>query len=154
MRDMKGPQPIRPGMGIGLEPRVEDALSHPLRREIVRILNTDGRPRTLDGLSAALPSFTVSEVNYHVLVLRGAGVIISDSTAPAPSGRHRAYRSVIAEDASVLAVMRVNERSDRELLRLAFQRSKTGLLSMFRAPRPVRSVRLGARRKPGPEPRG
>jgi hypothetical protein len=151
MRDTMGQRPIGPGMGVGLDSRHEDALSHPLRREILRNLNADGRPRGLSAIAAALPPFTVGEVNYHVQVLRGVGMIVSDGTVPGPSGRQRAYRSEVAEAASALAVLRASQRRDRETLRLASNRPRSSLLSMFRTPRPIRSVRFGARRNPGPE---
>jgi DNA-binding transcriptional ArsR family regulator len=150
MGSSRGSHSIRSKIGIDLEPRIEDALGHPLRREILRTLNVDGRARGLPALAAELSPFTASEVSYHVLVLREAGLIVSDSSVAAPSGRQRAYRAAIAESASALAVLRANEQPDRELLRLGSQRSSSRLLSMFRAPRPMHSIRLSARRRRDP----
>lgn len=60
----------------GSPPEVRQALSHPLRREIIGILSADSAPRSTVELRAALGGeIAISRIAYHVAVLERAGCV-------------------------------------------------------------------------------
>jgi len=108
-----------------LEPKLQDALDHRVRRELLRSLNRGGRSRSTAELRAELRAVRPSQLRYHLQVLRRSGVV--------------------AGDEKVKAVLRATERIDREQSEAAAAASASPLLTMFRTPRPVRTVRLRGR---------
>jgi DNA-binding transcriptional ArsR family regulator len=60
---------------IGMEQeRTRDALNHPVRRQILRILIASGRPLApAEIVAAGLPSASLSTVAYHARVLEDSG---------------------------------------------------------------------------------
>src|SRR3954454_7102498 len=111
-----------------LEPTLQDALDHPVRREVLRVLGSGEQSRGVAELGAELPDFCLGQLSYHLQVL----------------GRSGAVASEVAGDARVRAVLRATERWDRER-REAAGASASPLLTMFRVPRPGRTIRLLSR---------
>lgn len=132
-------------LAVALGPELQDALNHPTRREVLRVLHRSGRscgvPEILDRLSP----LKRDEVVYHVRVLEAAGAIVADGTQPAFGGRDVLYRSVLVDEGNVVAALQATERSDRER-RQGASGGSPGLLTMFRVPRPGRILRLGERK--------
>lgn len=129
-----------------LDSELHDALDHPVRREVLRALNQNGRARTAAEISAELRPFRLSQVGYHLQVLRRSGTVAS-GPADLGGGQARArYASEVGADGRVRAVLRATERSDRERREAAIAAGASPLLTMFRVPRPVRTIRLGGRR--------
>jgi DNA-binding transcriptional ArsR family regulator len=69
---------IRLALGLeymGMEPeQARDALNHPVRRQILRILTASERPLApAEIVAAGLPSASLSTVAYHARVLEGSG---------------------------------------------------------------------------------
>jgi helix-turn-helix protein len=135
-----------------LEPDLQDALDHPLRREILRTLSGDARARSVVEIASRLSLPGSSEVNYHVLVLQRSGAVASEGPCLGPGGRQHAYRSEVAGDAQARKVLRATQGWDRERMRQSAAARSSHLLTMFRIPRPKRAIRI-ARRRPRPEPR-
>lgn len=133
-----------------LGPEMRDALAHPWRREILRVLHTSDRALTVGELAAALSPIPVARISYHVQALRRDGAVDGEGVSLA-GGRHHAYRSSVASDATVLGVLREREALDRKRRHAARAHHSSLLLKVFRIPRPTRSIRLGARRN-RPEP--
>jgi hypothetical protein len=78
-------------------------------------------------------------------VLRQAGTVAAE---PAGMGQVRAqYGSEVAGDGRVRAVLRATEQWDREQREAAAGASASSLLTMFRVPRPTRTIRLRGRSK-------
>jgi DNA-binding transcriptional ArsR family regulator len=128
-----------------LEPKVQDALDHPLRREILRVLHAKERPCGLMEVAGELRAFAQSEVSYHLRVLQGAGAVFADGAQPAVSGGGKIYRSTLAEDAGVIAALKVTELPDRKRWQHMKGGGSTNLLKMFRVPRPRQAIRLSMR---------
>jgi DNA-binding transcriptional ArsR family regulator len=126
-----------------LDANLQDALDHPLRREILRSLNGKERPRSVAEIGAELSSRSLSEVNYHVQVLQRSGVVVSEGACLGPGDRHRAYRSAVAESTQALSVLRATQPWDRQRMRTLAEGRSSNLLTMFRVPRPTRTLRLG-----------
>jgi DNA-binding transcriptional ArsR family regulator len=130
-----------------LDPKVQDALDHPIRREILRVLNRAGRPRSVAELGADLSAYRVSQLGYHLRVLQRSGTLTSlPSDGQRMHGLFR-YASEVREDVQVRAVLRATEQGDRKQREATTAASVTALLTMFRAPRPIRTIRLRGRGK-------
>lgn len=134
-----------------LGPEMRDALGHPWRREILRVLHTSRRPRSIGELAIALPPISAARISYHLQALRRNGVV-STGGASAVEGRHHVYRSLVAADAQALAVLRGRERSDQGQRKALASRKSSLVLKAFHVPQPGRSIRLGAHRN-RPEPK-
>ena len=116
-----------------LEPKLQDALNHPTRREILRVLHASEQPCSVAGVLSKLPPFKRGEVSYHLQVLQRCGAVVGDSP----------YRSAVADDSKVRAALRATERDDRRCREGKRKGGSSGVLTMFRVPRPERTIRLG-----------
>jgi DNA-binding transcriptional ArsR family regulator len=125
-----------------LEPQLQDALNHPTRREILRVLHATDRPCGVTEILGSLSPLTRGEVSYHVRVLRDAGSVLDDGTRPAPGGREVLYRSALRSEAGVIAALWVTEQLDCRRRKAADEQRSSSVLTMFRVPRPDRAIRL------------
>jgi len=125
-----------------LEPKLQDALNHPTRREILRVLRASEQPISVAGVLGKLPPLKRGEVSYHLQVLQRCGAVVGEGTRPAPGGRDSLYRSAVADDPKVRAALRATEREDRKRREAAKKGGSSGLLTMFRVPRPERTISL------------
>ena len=132
-------------LAADLEPKVQDALDHPVRREILRVLHAKEQPCGFMELAGKLRPFAHPQVSYHLRVLQGAGAVFADGTQPALSGREMVYRSALAEDPGALAALRVTELPDRKRRHRMKRSNSTNLLKMFRVPSPQQAIRLSMR---------
>lgn len=127
-----------------LEPGLREALDNPTRREVVRILNSSDRALGVGEIAAHLCDFTVSEIGYHARVLeRSGGVVVDDDGSSSVAGQRR-YISSVADNMQALSALRATQRWDRNHRRTG-DRHSSAHLTMFRVPRPVRTIRLGER---------
>jgi DNA-binding transcriptional ArsR family regulator len=126
-----------------LEPALRDALNHPTRRDILRVLNAQEEGLGIDGILGKVPPLKRGEVDYHLQVLLDRGAVVEDGTRPALGGREPTCRPAFADDAKVRAALRVTEREDRRRREGAGNGGSSGLLTMFRVPRPERTIHLG-----------
>jgi hypothetical protein len=78
-------------------------------------------------------------------VLQRSGAVATSRTGADP-GRDR-YASEVAGDGRVGAVLRATEKGDRERREVVESANASPALTMFRVPRPVRTIRLRSRRK-------
>lgn len=130
-----------------LDPRVQDALDHPVRREVLRTLNRSGRPRGVAEIKTELRAFRLSELSYHLHVLRRSGAVASHAASGRADRGHARYASEVEDDGRVKAVLRATEQWDRERREAVAEANASPLLTMFRIPRPVRSIRLRGLRR-------
>jgi Helix-turn-helix domain len=129
-----------------LHPKLQDALDHPVRREVLRTLNRFDRARTVSEIGAQLP-FRLGQLGYHLQILRRSSVVSAEpAEAAAGTGRPR-YVSQVSTDSAVCSVLRATESWDRERSEAVARETPSPLLTMFRIPRPVRTIRLRSRRK-------
>lgn len=131
-------------LAAALEPELQDALNHPTRRDVLRVLHGSGRPCGATALLGRLAPLRRAEIDYHLKVLQDGGVVFVDGTLPAPAGREWLYRSAVVASPQARATLRATERGDRRR-RQQRQGGSPGLLAMFRVPRPERTIRLGNR---------
>ncbi|HWO47744.1 MAG TPA: helix-turn-helix domain-containing protein [Solirubrobacterales bacterium] len=96
-----------------LEPQVRQALSHPLRRQIVRILN-GGSAQTASDLREIVPAENLAALNYHVVVLEQAGVISGSDLWNDVEAPIRSYVTEVAKDAAVASLLKATQPLDDE----------------------------------------
>jgi hypothetical protein len=130
-----------------LEPGLQDALNHPTRRDILRVIHEDGRPCSVSAIVADLAPLKRGEVAYHAQVLKDSECVVVAGSRPAPGGPEQTLASFVAASEQVLAVLRSTRHADRNLRRRAPAESSPGLMAMFRLPRPTHTIRLLNRRR-------
>lgn len=138
-------------MAAMLDPKLQDALDHPVRRELLRTLSQGGGAKNVAEIGADLGGFRLSQLVYHLQVLRRSGSVISTG-GPGVDRNHPRYVSQVAGDGQVRAVLRATERWDRERREAVRTAGASPLLTMFRVPRPVVTIRLRGRREMDLEP--
>jgi len=138
-------------MAAMLDPKLQDALDHPVRRELLRALGRDGGTKNVAEIGAELRGIRLSQLGYHLQVLRRSGSVVSTG-GPGIDCKRPRYASQVAGDGQVRAVLRATERSDRERREAALRAGASPLLTMFRVPRPVVTVRLRGRQEIDLEP--
>jgi len=111
------PDCVEPGGGrlsakatTGLKPKLQHALNHPIRREVLRRLNSSAEACTAVQLAKGMEPVALSQVSYHMQVLVRSGVAASEGSGPyseCPS-----YIDTVL-DAQALAILRETEAWDR-----------------------------------------
>lgn len=132
-----------------LEPEFHDALDHPIRREVLRALNRSAHPRGVAELKAELRVFRSDELSYHLQVLRSSGTVASRTASGSRDRGRVQFVSEVDDDGRVRAVLRATEQWDAERREAAVAAGSSPLLTMFRVPRPVRTIRLRRRNEAG-----
>ena len=67
-----------------LEPKLQDALNQPTRREILRVLHGKERACGVAEVLHQLHPLTRAEVSYHVQVLKEPAAVVADGSRPGP----------------------------------------------------------------------
>jgi len=94
-----------------LEPKMRQALSHPLRRKIVRALN-DSSAQTTGELREAVPVDNLAALHYHVTVLEQADVIRGSELWNDVDAPTRSYVTEVASDAAVASLLKATQPLD------------------------------------------
>ncbi len=94
-----------------LEPQVRQALSHPLRRQIVRTLN-GGSAQTTGELRETVPAESLGALHYHVLVLEQAGVVRGSDLWNDVDAPTRSYVTEVSKDAAVASLLKATQPLD------------------------------------------
>lgn len=93
---------------------VPDALNHPVRRQILRILIDSGKPHDAREIGAAgLPDLSLSSIGYHARVLESAGMV-SRGEGGTAAGDESTYRfaAVAVDDPDVVALLESTRDTD------------------------------------------
>lgn len=94
-----------------LEPQVRQALSHPLRRQILRALHGSSA-QTTGELRELVPVENLGALHYHVLVLEQAGVIEGSDLWNDVDAPTRSYVADVATDAAVASLLKATKQLD------------------------------------------
>lgn len=90
-----------------------DALSHPVRREILRALHSANRSLSPKDVSARLsPRVALSNIGHHARQLRYLGLIEVSEKVQVRGAVQPCYRSLVAEDRSVCMYLQEHEKWD------------------------------------------
>jgi len=141
---------LGPDLLASLEISLQDALNHPTRRDILRVLSEEGRSRSVSEIVAGLAPLRRSEVAYHAQVLKESECVAVDGTRPAVVGREQVFASLVAGSDQVQLILRATRHSDQDHRERTGVVQSPGVKAMFRLPRPGSSVRLLGRRRRGP----
>jgi DNA-binding transcriptional ArsR family regulator len=96
-----------------LEPPVEHALNHPLRRSILRALNQSDGPRSAGEIATeSLPKTGVTLINYHAAVLETCDIVRIAEDDPNGQSLARRYSSNVANDPQIAAILGATEPLD------------------------------------------
>ena len=90
---------------------MRQALSHPMRRQIVRALNR-GSAQTTGDLREVVPAESLGALHYHVLVLEQAGVIQGSDLWNSVDRPTRSYVTEVASDAAVASLLQATKQLD------------------------------------------
>ncbi len=129
-----------------LEPGLQDALNHPTRRDILRVLHGERRPCSVTEIVGDLAPLRRGEVAYHAQVLKDSECVGVDGLRPAPGGREQVLASLVGASDQVQLILRATRHSDQNHRQRTADDSP-GLMAMFRVPRATSSVRLLGRRR-------
>jgi DNA-binding transcriptional ArsR family regulator len=128
-----------------LDPKVRDALDHPIRRELLRTLNGREETRSVVELGVELRASHLGELSYHLQVLERSGTVTFSAADRGSKPEAVRYASAVNGDVQVRAVLRATEPWDRKRREAVVAAKTSPLLTMFRIPRPVRTIRLRGR---------
>lgn len=121
-----------------LDPRFQDALDSPIRRDILRFLNESEHPRRAVEITAELPGIALNAVKYHTDVLKNCGSVVIVGSLETMGGRVL-YSSAVAEDAQVVSALQKTRRADQRRIRWRrFSRRRNPL-----SPRPLITISMG-----------
>jgi hypothetical protein len=130
-----------------LEIGLQDALNHPTRRDILRVLHEE-RSRSVTEILGDLAPLRRSEVAYHAQVLTDSECVGVEGSRPVPGGREQVLASLISGSDQVQLILRATRHIDQNHRHRTPDGDSPGLMAMFRIPRPTHSVRLlGWRRR-------
>jgi DNA-binding transcriptional ArsR family regulator len=103
---------LPPELAAGLEPRLQDALGHPVRRRILRSLNRDGSAETAGWLAREVGGESLSRVTYHLRVLVGLRVVVPGELGAVRHGGEIAYWSELVGELEALEVLEATFDAD------------------------------------------
>jgi len=111
--DYEPPRPLPEGLALALSPKTRHALSHPIRRGILRELQRDGgSPQTPDGLQPLFPGVSRATIAYHANVLSDCGSVTVAVAAAARGTVRRSFVSAVAGDPEYQRALAATERLD------------------------------------------
>lgn len=84
---------------------LENALEHPTRREVLRVLIYADRAKTVKELAELVPTVNISSLNYHLLILEKEGCLSRTGETAPDDGRLPSYAATVAENQFVLDIL-------------------------------------------------
>lgn len=90
-----------------------EAVSHPDRRRVLRVLHGAEEPRSPSEISEAL-GVTLSGVSHHVRTLRQFGMVALTDTRPRQGSTERFYVSTVAGSALIGAILEATRAEDED----------------------------------------
>lgn len=103
---------LPPEVVEGLAPHQQRALDHPIRRQILRVLNRGANPQTLTDISEGVPDTSTSTIGYHLLVLEECAFVSVSGILTGPGDAERHFASNVADNRVVMLALQETERLD------------------------------------------
>lgn len=111
--DYESPRALPAELAHGLSPTARHALSHPIRRGILRELNRDGAtPRTPDELCPLFPGASRATIAYHANVLSDCGSVTVTLASASRGALTRSFISEVAADPEYQRALAATEQLD------------------------------------------
>ena len=95
-----------------LEPLIQDALNHPVRRQVLRALHEWGEPLAIADLHGRLPYLSRGGLSYHLQVLQDSGCVAEVDARPGPAGVEREMDSALLTDDDAMRALEVTATAD------------------------------------------
>lgn len=96
-----------------MEMNVPDALNHPVRREILRMLIESEEAKSGSELIAAgLPDCSLSAIGYHARVLEAAGMVSQEDGGPGGGESTYRFAASASDDPEVIALLEATRGND------------------------------------------
>jgi len=105
---------LAPDLGLGLTETTRKALSHQIRRVMLRGLHEGGKPESPVEMMERIPGVTLGLVSYHANVLRNYGVTRLVEESQVRGATQHFYVSAVDGDTEVEEVLAATEADDRE----------------------------------------
>jgi DNA-binding transcriptional ArsR family regulator len=84
---------------------LENALEHPTRREILRVLIASDKPKTIKELAELVPAVNISSLSYHLLVLSRESCVSRAGEIGLDDDRLPAYAATVTGDQFVMDIL-------------------------------------------------
>jgi DNA-binding transcriptional ArsR family regulator len=91
-------------------------LNHPVRRQILRSLNGDGKSRSPRELTEFVAA-SLSNLSYHTRVLKDCGVIRQTSVRPVRGVEESFFASEVSGNKLIASILAETEREDKKFRR-------------------------------------
>jgi DNA-binding transcriptional ArsR family regulator len=105
---------LAPDLGLGLTETTRKALSHQMRRMMLRGLHESGEPESPVEMMKRLRGASLTLISYHAGILRDNGVIRLQKEGQVRGATQHFYVSAVAGDPEVEEVLAATEADDRE----------------------------------------
>lgn len=105
-------RPLPAQLAKSLRPEIRQALTNGARRRLLRMLDQDPRPRTIQDFRKAFPGLSLSRLHYHVLVLGRCDCLTVSRVGATPRSCTFLLASNVADDPQVAAALRATEALD------------------------------------------
>ncbi len=92
------------------------ALNHPVRRKILRVLNGSGDPCSPVKLSKTIGQ-DVSNIDYHVKILVSMGAAMKTGDRQVRGARENFFASTVSRHEQMVAILADTERDDNGVCR-------------------------------------
>jgi DNA-binding transcriptional ArsR family regulator len=99
-----------------ISPALIDALNHPVRRQVLRVLNTSEKPRSPSDLARDL-GWELPAISFHARVLSEKAVTRCTRTERVRGSIEHFYLSNVSTNELVLAALAGTEADDNEFLK-------------------------------------
>lgn len=99
-----------------MSPALLDALNHPIRRQVLRILHAASHPKSPRELACAL-RWGLPQVSYHVRLLSDRKVLRHKRTRSIRGATQSFYVSTVAENELVSVILSTTEAIDARVIK-------------------------------------
>lgn len=106
---------LAPDLGLGLTESTRKALSHQMRRMMLRDLHDADEPKSPVEMMERIPGATLGLISYHAGILRDYGVTRLQGEGQVRGVTQHFYVSTVAGDPEVEEVLAATKDEDREL---------------------------------------
>lgn len=97
-----------------MSPALIHALDHPIRRQVLRVLDKQGQSQSPVELTTLIAA-PLSNLSYHTTVLSDLGVIRQTRTEYIRGATKHFYASEVATNKHVVSILKETEGDDRKL---------------------------------------
>lgn len=95
-----------------ISPKLIHGLSHPVRRELLRLLNRTLEPRSAQQMSGSFVGVNLSNIAYHLRVLQHAELVKEDSQRHVRGALEKFVVSLVPDHPQISVILSDTEKDD------------------------------------------